>query len=189
MSKTKRTIIFLIALLFLVTSVAFSVFVFIDMGNGNDAADTAALQEELDRLQQQQQTCDISVPVPADPQPVPETFVAEGDVTELKTETLEAGQGDAAAPGDCLVVKYHGTMAETGEKFDGNFDQPTALQFTVGAGMVIPGWDQGLQGMKVGETRRIIIPSELGYGEAGNSAIPPNTDLVFVVKLLEIKQS
>jgi len=75
----------------------------------------------------------------------------------------------------------------TGAKFDENFTQPTGFEFIVGNGNVIPGWDQGLLGMKAGGTRRLVIPSQLAYGSTGSgSTIPPNSDLVFVVKLLRI---
>jgi len=86
------------------------------------------------------------------------------------------------------VVKYYGTLAKDGKKFDENFTQPTAIQFTLGAGNVIPGWDEGLVGMKVGSVRRLAIPAAKAYGETSPSAdIPANSDLVFVVKLLKIK--
>lgn len=118
----------------------------------------------------------------------PETFTTE-DVTELQTTDLAESDGAAAKAGDCLVMKYYGTLASTGELFDENFTQPTAFAFELGKGMVIQGWEQGLVGMKEGSTRRLVIPSELAYGEQSPSEkIPANSDLVFVVKLLEIKK-
>ncbi|HEU5004592.1 MAG TPA: FKBP-type peptidyl-prolyl cis-trans isomerase [Candidatus Saccharimonadales bacterium] len=131
----------------------------------------------------------------------PAVYKTSGKTSNLQITDLQKGSGQTAAKGDCLLVKYYGTIANTGVKFDEDYTQPLALQFLVGEGYVIPGWDQGLIGMKVGGERRLVIPSNLGYGASGQCktqdpnnpekcadfAIPPNTDLVFVVKLLSIK--
>jgi len=117
----------------------------------------------------------------------PEAFKPSGDVKRLQVTDLEQGNGKLIKPGDCLTVKYYGTLAADGTKFDGNYDTPTALQLVIGKGQVIPGWDRGLLGMKVGGTRRLVIPSELAYGSQGQTSIPPNADLVFEVKVLESK--
>jgi len=119
--------------------------------------------------------------------PVPEIYKSDGAVSNLQTTDLEQGNGAAAKAGDCLVVKYYGTLASDGTKFDENFTQPSAFAFTLGQGQVIPGWDQGLVGMKADGTRRLVIPAALAYGSQGSGAIPPNSDLVFVVKLLKIQ--
>ena len=118
---------------------------------------------------------------------------APGKLTELKTETLEQGKGELSAEnGDMLTMLYRGTLAN-GTVFDGNMDEnheaipdkdPFAL--TLGMNMVIQGWEKGLIGIKVGEIRRISIPSELGYGSADKGTIPPNSDLYFDVKCLDI---
>ncbi|HVX58533.1 MAG TPA: FKBP-type peptidyl-prolyl cis-trans isomerase [Candidatus Saccharimonadales bacterium] len=117
----------------------------------------------------------------------PAPYKPETKITSLVTSDLVVGTGQAAQKGDCLLVKYYGTLASNGKEFDEDYTQPLALQFLVGEGYVIPGWDQGLIGMKVGGERRLLIPSSLGYGKQGQGAIPPNADLVFVVKLLSIK--
>ncbi len=117
----------------------------------------------------------------------PAAYKPETKVTSLITSDLVPGTGQAAKAGDCLLVKYYGTLASNGKEFDEDFTQPLALQFLLGEGYVIPGWDQGLVGMKVGGTRRLLIPASLGYGSQGQGSIPPNSDLVFVVKLLSIK--
>ena len=85
-------------------------------------------------------------------------------------------------------MKYYGTLAADGTLFDENFTKDTAFTFALGSGQVIQGWDKGLEGVKVGGTRRLVIPSNLAYGEAGQGAIPANADLVFVVKLLRIQK-
>lgn len=121
--------------------------------------------------------------------PAPSVYKPSGTVTALKTTDLTIGSGAAAKQGDCLIVKYYGTLAANGKKFDENFTQTTGLAFILGEGQVIPGWDQGLAGMKVGGTRRLVIPASLAYGDQSPSAdIPANSALVFVVKLLRIQQ-
>ncbi len=117
----------------------------------------------------------------------PEVFKPEAAATEIQKTDLKPGDGAAAKVGDCLVMKYYGTLAADGTLFDENYTKPSGFAFTLGSGQVIKGWDQGLVGMKVGGERRLVIPAALGYGEAGSPPkIPANADLVFVVKLLRI---
>lgn len=120
--------------------------------------------------------------------PVPDVFKPSGAVSKLETDDLVPGTGQAGKSGDCLIVKYYGTLASNGDKFDENFTQPTAFAFLLGKGRVIQGWDQGLVGMKVGGMRRLVIPASLAYGSQGSGSIPANSDLVFVVKLLRIQK-
>jgi len=102
------------------------------------------------------------------------------------------GTGAEAVPGALITVHYTGTF-EDGTKFDSSVDRGTPFSFTLGAGQVIPGWDRGVQGMKVGGKRRLIIPSDLAYGAQGAKrpdgtyAIPPNAVLRFEVELLDVK--
>ena len=106
----------------------------------------------------------------------------------VQIETVKAGTGDGAKDGDTLVVHYTGTLAD-GKKFDSSRDRNEPFDVTLGQRRVIAGWEQGLQGMKAGETRRLTIPPELGYGTRGaGGVIPPNATLVFEVELLEIKR-
>lgn len=164
------------ALFFLISASAFTVFVLVDMFNGSSdstAQDTA------------QATCEANkTEIKLD---APKVFIPEGAVGELKHEDLEAGTGAAAKSGDCLIMKYYGTLAKDGTLFDENYTKPAAFAFTLGKGEVIKGWDQGLEGMKVGGTRRLLIPSALGYGAQTAGSIPANADLVFTVELLRIK--
>jgi len=103
---------------------------------------------------------------------------------ELVTNDLEEGSGAEAKSGDTVTVQYVGVNYKTGKEFDSSWSRNEPFSFTLGAGEVIPGWDQGIEGMKVGGRRELVIPPELGYGAAGAPpAIPPNETLVFVVDL------
>lgn len=105
----------------------------------------------------------------------------------LQIDTLEQGEGEGAQNGDQVSVQYVGVLYSNGEEFDSNWGQGRPFDVTLGGGMVIPGWDQGLVGIKVGETRRLTIPADLAYGEQGQPpAIPPNSALIFDVEAVEI---
>jgi FKBP-type peptidyl-prolyl cis-trans isomerase len=133
-------------------------------------------------------TCNIQTPVTGqETLPAPEIYKSSGKVEKLQTTDIQEGSGQTAKDGDCLVMKYYGTLASSGTVFDQNFDKPLALQFTLGKGDVIKGWDEGLVGIKTGGTRRIVIPADKGYGAQAAGSIPANSDLVFVVKLESIK--
>jgi FKBP-type peptidyl-prolyl cis-trans isomerase len=109
--------------------------------------------------------------------------------TGLQYEDIIIGDGEETKIGDFVSVHYTGWL-ENGTKFDSSIDRDTPYDFQIGAGMVIKGWDEGVTGMKVGGTRKLVIPSHLGYGEFGaGGVIPPNATLVFEVQLLEIHSS
>jgi len=104
--------------------------------------------------------------------------------SSLETKDLEEGTGVTAESGDVVKVNYVGVNYKTGKEFDSSWSRGEPFPFELGSGAVIPGWEQGLEGMKVGGRRELIIPPELGYGSAGSPpAIPPNETLVFVVDL------
>ena|SRR3989344_2386959 len=108
------------------------------------------------------------------------------DVKELGIKKIEEGTGAEAKVGSKVVVNYSGFLTN-GTKFDSSFDRNQPFEFTLGERRVIEGWEQGVLGMKIGETRKLVIPSTLAYGENGVGPIPPNATLIFVVQLLEVK--
>jgi peptidylprolyl isomerase len=115
--------------------------------------------------------------------------IAEGDYTTtdsgLKYYDMEEGSGDAAQTGQNVVVHYTGWL-EDGTKFDSSLDRGEPFTFGLGQRQVISGWDEGVAGMKPGGQRQLVIPSELGYGEAGSGGvIPANATLIFEVELIE----
>lgn len=108
----------------------------------------------------------------------------------LQYEDTVAGSGAEARKGHQVSVHYTGWLYQNdqaGKKFDSSKDRNEPFAFALGAGHVIKGWDEGVQGMQVGGTRRLVIPPELGYGARGaGGAIPPNATLLFVVELLGV---
>lgn len=104
---------------------------------------------------------------------------------KLVVRDLKPGRGPAAKAGDQLTVNYVGKAYSTKKEFDNSYDRGQPFPFQLGGGQVIPGWDQGLVGMKVGGRRELVIPPGLGYGSQGSPpAIKPNETLVFVIDLL-----
>ncbi len=109
-------------------------------------------------------------------------------MAELKIEDIKVGEGAAAKAGDLVSVHYTGWLTD-GTKFDSSVDRGEPIEFPLGAGMVIAGWEQGLEGLKVGGKRKLTIPPELGYGEAGAAGvIPPNATLIFEVELMGVSE-
>jgi FKBP-type peptidyl-prolyl cis-trans isomerase FkpA len=123
------------------------------------------------------------------------TSEALAPVTELQKSDITKGAGEGVSSGQVAVVHYTGWLYEPGaadqkgKKFDSSRDSGQPFRFTIGAGEVIKGWDEGVQGMQPGGQRRLVIPANLGYGErgAGNGVIPPNAALLFEVELLAIE--
>ena len=107
------------------------------------------------------------------------------NMDEVKIEVLQEGTGEVSKTGDALTVNYTGTLTD-GTQFDSSIGR-APFSFTLGQNRVIQGWEQGMLNMKVGEKRRLTIPSSLGYGSSGaGGVIPPNATLIFEVELLKI---
>ena len=130
----------------------------------------------------------------AEESPPPADGEAAPAVTELRSETLVDGDGEAVQPGQRAVVHYTGWLYDPargddkGAQFDSSHPRGTPFDFTLGAGQVIRGWDEGVAGMRVGEVRRLVIPPGMAYGQRGaGGVIPPNATLLFEVELLEIQ--
>jgi hypothetical protein len=104
----------------------------------------------------------------------------------LTYEDLQVGDGATAKTGDSVTVNYTGWL-EDGTKFDSSIDSGQTFDFTIGAGNVIVGWDEGVAGMRVNGARLLVIPPSLGYGSTANSSIPANSTLIFEVQLVAIK--
>lgn len=107
-------------------------------------------------------------------------------MSELIIDDITVGEGDEATTGQRITVHYTGTL-EDGTKFDSSKDRNDPFVFTLGVGQVIKGWDEGFAGMKVGGSRKLTIPPEMGYGARGaGGVIPPNATLIFDVELLAV---
>ena len=107
--------------------------------------------------------------------------------TKLVTKDLVTGTGQTAKAGDTVTVNYVGELYKTGKEFDSSWSRNQPFTTALTTGSVIPGWVQGIPGMKVGGRRELIIPASLAYGKAGSPpTIPPNSPLVFVVDLLSV---
>ena len=166
--KSTRIIIVTIVAAFVVSSLGLSGLVLWDLTrNKKDSTagqDTADLQKQLEELQKQQ----------------------EG--AKVESTDIKAGSGAEAVEGKEVTVHYTGTLKSDGSKFDSSLDRGEPFTFTLGAGQVIKGWDQGVVGMKVGGKRKLVIPAVLAYGDQSPSPkIPPNSDLVFEIELLKVK--
>ena len=132
-----------------------------------------------------------STPVEVKTEPVSQP-VLQGEVSKnyeiqgMKVEIIKEGSGAVAKSGDHVFVHYTGTL-KNGTKFDSSVDRGVPFDFDLGAGQVIKGWDLGVEGMKIGEQRKLTIPPELGYGDRGaGNLIAPGATLIFTVELLKI---
>lgn len=119
----------------------------------------------------------------------PEVDFPEGPApTELQVADLVTGDGTEATPGSTVSVHYVGVAYSTGEEFDASYNRGTPLDFALGSGMVIKGWDDGVAGMKVGGRRQLVIPPHLAYGDRGaGGVIQPGESLIFVCDLVAVR--
>ena len=119
----------------------------------------------------------------------PDVGPIQGDPpADLQIEEITVGDGPEATAGQQVTVHYVGVAHSTGKEFNASYNRGDTFDFPLGAGRVIAGWDQGVQGMKVGGRRKLTIPPHLGYGAQGAAgAIKPNETLIFVVDLLGVQ--
>ena len=119
----------------------------------------------------------------------PQIEKPEGDIPfELGVDDLNVGDGAEATKGSTVSVHYVGVAFRSGEEFDASWNRGQPFEFKLGKGQVIPGWDAGVEGMRVGGRRKLTIPSARAYGARGaGAAIQPHEPLVFVVDLLEVR--
>jgi peptidylprolyl isomerase len=129
----------------------------------------------------------IAAGISKDTKTKPEIPAPSGDPpTELVIKDIVKGKGPKAQAGDQLTMQYVGNSWSTGEQFDASWDSGQPFPFQLGGGQVIPGWDQGMVGMKEGGRRLLVIPPDLGYGPSGAGPIGPNETLIFVVDLVKL---
>ena len=114
-------------------------------------------------------------------------FPGDEPPTDLVVTDVTEGDGAEATSGSNVSVHYVGVAHSTGEEFDASYNRGAPLQFRLGIGQVIEGWDRGVEGMKVGGRRQLVIPPHLGYGDRGaGGVIQPGETLIFVVDLLDV---
>ncbi len=175
-----------LASMFLITSVAFTAVIF--WQSRSDSSDTnASVQEALEQQQQEELTGEDML---QGTQLAGFTPITD-PVTELQIIDLVEGTGEVVAEGATVTVHYTGAYASTGEIFQSSHDSGQPITF--GLSEVIPGWTQGVPGMKVGGTRRLVIPGNLAYGEAPEGYVPGSTErpmgpLVFDIELSAVEQ-
>lgn len=195
-SNGQRVAAFLLALTFLLSTIGFTAYVVLSLNSEEsglvDETTNTDLQEQPPadtpvELSQLSGPCGSQTIVSQGEREVPTTTTAEVPVQELNTIDVREGSGDEVQPGDCVAALYYGTLASDGSTFDGNYDTGTPIEFSLTG--VIPGWTEGIPGMKVGGIRRLEIPANLAYGQAERPGIPANSDLVFEVEILSTRQA
>lgn len=195
-SNGQRVAAFLLALTFLLSTIGFTAYVVLSLNSEEsglvDETTTSDLQEQPSadtpvEISQLSGPCGSQTIVAQGARDVPETTTADVPVEELRTVDIQEGTGDEVQPGDCVAALYYGTLASDGTTFDGNYDTGTPIEFSLTG--VIPGWTEGIPGMKVGGIRRLEIPAAQAYGETERPGIPANSDLVFEVEILSTRQA
>jgi peptidylprolyl isomerase len=154
-------------------------------GSSNDKSSSASSSTPAATSQQ---TSTPAAATSATPRPKPKVTVPKGaPPKKLIVKDLIKGTGPAAKPGDPITVNYIGVNYKGGKPFDNSYDRGQPFPFQLGGGQVIPGWDNGLVGMRVGGRRMLIIPPNQAYGPQGQPpVIKPNETLVFVVDMLKV---
>jgi peptidylprolyl isomerase len=159
----------------------------ITVGNEN-TADNALAKAEAPSTGSTSSAAAVKTPTSGPLSKEPTVKPPEGEAPKaLETKDLITGTGPEAKDGDMVTVNYVGIIYSTGKEFDASWKRHEPFSFTLGKGQVIPGWDQGVLGMKVGGRRELVIPAALAYGSKGSPpTIPANATLVFVIDLLAV---
>jgi FKBP-type peptidyl-prolyl cis-trans isomerase len=177
-SNGQRVAAFMLALLFLLTTIGAAGYVIYEL----NSEDAGLVQDDPPTSQNQEE------PPVQDNDLVGTTinnFDGPVEVPELRFDVLSEGEGEEAQPSATVTINYTGALASDGTIFDSSVGRGEPATFPLDN--LIVGWQEGIPGMKVGETRRLYIPSDKGYGEAGSGAnIPPNSDLIFDIELLGV---
>lgn len=198
-SNGQRVAAFFLAMLFLLSTIGATAYVIwqINQDDGvlvNETAEEKAAAEALAAQKAQQaqaddgtQPCGQATYATVEPRDTPAVTTSDGKVTELQTVDVTVGDGEEVQPSDCVAALYYGTLATTGEQFDGNYDTGSPVEFSLNG--VIPGWTKGIPGMKVGGVRRLVIPAEQAYGaQSPSEQIPANSDLIFEVHIVNTRR-
>jgi FKBP-type peptidyl-prolyl cis-trans isomerase len=178
MTKPQRVAALAIAIVFLASSVAFSIVViFLANDDSTNNANQNPSQSQSDNLEEES---DMLAGTKL------EGFEPIENVKDLQKIDLVDGNGETVPEGATVVAHYTGALANDGTIFQSSHDSGQPIPFSLEG--VIAGWTEGVPGMRVGGKRRLIIPSQKAYGESGTQGIPPNSDLVFDIEILEIRK-
>ena len=178
----KRTGIVLV-----LAAVAIAVAAIVGAGNKDSKSSTASTDTSAQVAQGQTTPAEeIKVPEAISKAPVMRKTSGKPP-TSLETKDLVVGDGTEAKVGDSVTMRYTGVLWGKGTEFDSSWKRsPNEFPFTLGQGSVIPCWDKGVVGMKVGGRRELVCPPDTAYGSQGQGSIPPNSTLVFVVDLIKV---
>ncbi len=181
-NKTKR---FSLRVALLIAAVVALVGVIYLLGSGDDSKSVSGVNTTVLDPAVPTTTDSAAAAIPAPPKP--DVSVPAELPTELKVTTITEGSGEGAKVGDLIDVHYIGYLAADGTVFDNSYDRGSPFQLTLGAGMVIDGWDQGLVGLKAGGRYQLDIPAALAYGDSGSGAvIKPGDPISFIVDIVTI---
>jgi FKBP-type peptidyl-prolyl cis-trans isomerase len=183
-TKTQRIMSFVLAILFFASSVG--IVAYYVLVNQQQEDQQQALQEAINESNQQNDQQQTNKKEGKLEGTKLSNFTPVASVTALQTTDVKEGSGTVVKSGDTVTVHYTGALAKDGTIFQSSLDMGQPVSF--GLDQVIKGWTQGIPGMKVGGTRRLVIPANLAYGNQAQGNIPANSDLVFDVELIKIGQ-
>ena len=176
-SNGQRVAAFMLALLFLLTTIGAAGYVIYEL----NSEDAGLVQDDPTVSQNQEEEVQDNSLVGT----TIDNFDGPVEVPELRFDVLSEGDGEEVQPGATVTINYTGALASDGTIFDSSVGRGEPATFPLDN--LIEGWQEGIPGMKVGETRRLYIPAAQGYGEAGSGdSIPPNSDLIFDIELLGV---